>query len=61
MTVMYTFDNVIEFNKQEFKEKIKYFDIKIVYCSYSFNNVLKLVFNKIITCDQELELLDILY
>jgi len=59
-TTLYTFDNVINFDKTNFQEKIKHFNVKIIFSSYSFDNQLKLIFDKIISSDQEFELLDLL-
>lgn len=52
-TVLYTFDNIINFNK----DYIIAYDIKFI--SYG-DNQLKIIFNNVLTNEQEFELLNIL-
>lgn len=54
-TVLYTFDNIINFNKEILE--ILTFDIKFI--SYG-DNQLKIIFNNLLTNEQEFELLNIL-
>lgn len=53
-TVLYTFDNIKNFNK----DCLNKYDIKFI--SYG-DNELKIIFNCILTTDQEFELFDILF
>lgn len=59
MNVIYTFDTTT-FNKIHFEESITHFNVKIKFISYSFNGQLKIIFDKILTENQEYELLNIL-
>lgn len=52
--VLYTFDNIKNFNK----DCLNMYDIKFI--SYG-NNELKIIFNYILTTQQEFELFDILF
>jgi hypothetical protein len=54
--ILYTFDNITNFNKDFLNTTT--FDIKFI--SYG-DNQLKIIFNNILTNDQEFELLDILH
>jgi hypothetical protein len=53
MKIIYTFDNINNFNK----DILKIFEIKFL--SYG-DNQLKIIFNNVLTHEQEFKLLDIL-
>ena len=59
MNIIYTF-NTTNFNQIDFEKKIKNWNLKIKFISYSFTGQLKCIFDKILTEKQEFELLEFL-